>query len=243
MATDDQQVLVTGAASAPASFRIPGNGQIQPKAVFASYDGTGAAGDFVPALKIISDGGETVGIYPTESPVVAGASADVSWFPGVKPQAAAPLLESRVGMFWRTGGQTIHTGAVTEYVFQQQQGQADPNGPLGFSLATFTITVVRNFRVYVDFLVQWQAGNYDRYIEIAQPVGFPPQDLFTWRAREAVSPDGDVQHIGAVLAGNPSAPAALTFNLFQASGSDKTATGYVLAYGWPEIAGQNGWPG
>lgn len=81
MATDDQQVLVTGVASAPAHFTIPGNGQIQPKAIFATYDGSGAAAAFQPALKIISDGGATVGIYPTPISVGAGGSADVSWFP------------------------------------------------------------------------------------------------------------------------------------------------------------------
>ena len=84
MATDDQQVLVVGQASAPASFTIPGNGQITPRAVYAHFDGTGAAGTFTPALKVISDGGKLVGIYPTCNPVAAGASAEVSWFPGVK---------------------------------------------------------------------------------------------------------------------------------------------------------------
>lgn len=88
MATDDVQVLVTGQADAPATFTIPGNGQLQPKAIFASYDGTSAGGDFLPAIKIISDGGETVGVYPTATTVVAGASADVSWFPRLASSAS-----------------------------------------------------------------------------------------------------------------------------------------------------------
>jgi hypothetical protein len=82
--TGDQQILVTGKATVPASFTVPGNGQIQPKTIFASYDGTGAGGNFLPAIKIISDGGETVGVFPTSTTVVAGASADVTWFPGVE---------------------------------------------------------------------------------------------------------------------------------------------------------------
>jgi hypothetical protein len=83
VATDDLQVLVTGNATAPATFTVPGNGQIRPKAVFASFDGTGAGGDFQPALKVTSDGGELVGIYPCSTTVTAGASADVSWFRGL----------------------------------------------------------------------------------------------------------------------------------------------------------------
>ncbi len=81
MATDDQQVLVVGQAAAPTHTTIPGSGQIQPKAIFATFDGTAAGGSFLPAIKITSDGGELVGIYPAPT-VVAGGSADVSWFPG-----------------------------------------------------------------------------------------------------------------------------------------------------------------
>ncbi len=92
MATDDVQVLVTGTAPAPTHFTIPGNGQITPRTVFATYDGTAAAGSFKPALKIISDAGATVGIYAADSAVAAGASADVSWFPGVTAAATSGAL-------------------------------------------------------------------------------------------------------------------------------------------------------
>ena len=85
MATDDQQILVTGQAPTPASWVVPGTGQVTPRSIFAHYDGTGAASAFLPALKIISDGGVTVGIYPIGGGdlIAAGGSADVSWFPGV----------------------------------------------------------------------------------------------------------------------------------------------------------------
>lgn len=93
MATDDRQVIVTGQANAPASWTIPGNGQIKPRSLFAHYDGTAATVPFIPALKVISDGGKTVGVYPSGSLVAAGGSADVSWFPGGDldlPQSLAP---------------------------------------------------------------------------------------------------------------------------------------------------------
>jgi hypothetical protein len=90
VATDDQQRLVTGTEATPAAFVVPGNGQIRPKTIFASYDGTGAAGSFVPAVKIISDGGETVGIFECDTTLAAGASADVTWFPHVGAAAASP---------------------------------------------------------------------------------------------------------------------------------------------------------
>ncbi len=98
MATDDQQVLVVGQAAAPTHTTIPGNGQIRPKCIYAHYDGTAAAGAFVPALKITSDGGEFVGWCPAPTTVVAGASAEVTWFQGVGLTAAAasslPIVET-----------------------------------------------------------------------------------------------------------------------------------------------------
>lgn len=85
MATDDRQIVVTGQAATPASFLIPGNGQVRPKAVFASFDGTGASGSFFPLLQIISDAGKTVCEAASDIPIAAGASADVSWFRGLSP--------------------------------------------------------------------------------------------------------------------------------------------------------------
>ncbi len=106
VATDDKQVLVTGQGPTPQSFLVPGNGQITPRAIYAHYDGTSAAGSFKPALKVTSDGGKLVGIYPISSAdtVAAGASAEVSWFPRVAttgnvtaqlPVAESFLLDSR----------------------------------------------------------------------------------------------------------------------------------------------------
>ncbi len=119
MATDDQQILVTGGAATPAHFTIPGNGQIRPKAVFASFDGTSAGVAFLPALKIISDGGETVGIYPTDTTVAAGASADVSWFPRLAAAAASASLASSIvrAYGFQFSGQTVTHGTRTTAKF------------------------------------------------------------------------------------------------------------------------------
>jgi hypothetical protein len=62
---------------------------MRPKAVFAHYDGTGAASSFQPALKIVSDGGEVVAICPAPISVGAGGAADVSWFLGTGLQPAS----------------------------------------------------------------------------------------------------------------------------------------------------------
>ncbi len=78
-------MLAGGVAVAPVDYLVPGTGQIRPKAIYAAFDGSGAGSAFLPALKIISDSGDEVGIYPTTQAVAAGGSATVSWFPGIGP--------------------------------------------------------------------------------------------------------------------------------------------------------------
>ena len=120
MATDDQQVLVTGQESAPASFRVPGNGQIQPKAIFAHFNGASAATAFVPALKVISDGGETVAICPCPTTVAAAGSADVSWFPHVAVTAAGELIAG-VTLEEMLLDTRVSTGVTSSTVLQSGQ--------------------------------------------------------------------------------------------------------------------------
>jgi hypothetical protein len=194
VATDDQQVRVTGIADAPASYLIPGNGQIAPKAVFASFDGTGAAGAFKPALKITSDGGELIGIYPTDSTVAAGGSADVSW---------APFLG-------RGGGSA--TGAVVSG-FRQFSNIITPQvfGPAGghplffsngtfitndstvFSIPdTFRIEIANGGMLRVDGGVTFNsdtgspyAGVFSLFTEVADATSTVVQDLVGPMAYEA----------------------------------------------------------
>jgi hypothetical protein len=112
VATDDRQVLVVGQASAPANYRIPGSGQIRPKVVFAKFDGTNAVTGYVPALKVTSDGGKTVGIFPAFSTVAAGGSVNVSWFPDVVPDDDSNVTPSSSGTI-STLTSTAATIAVT----------------------------------------------------------------------------------------------------------------------------------
>lgn len=74
--------LVTGGAEpAPLEYTLPGAQEIVLKAVTASFDGAGAGGSYVPTLQILAPNGLIVASCPIDSPVAAGASADVSWFP------------------------------------------------------------------------------------------------------------------------------------------------------------------
>lgn len=93
----DAQILATQVSAAPLVYTIPGGQEIILKALFASFDGTGAAGAFLPCVRILSDAGKVVGEYVTDSTVAAGSSADVSFAPFLRNAGGATPTPSTVG--------------------------------------------------------------------------------------------------------------------------------------------------
>lgn len=64
-------------------YKVPQGGELLPLTVRASIDGSGAAVPFYAVVQVISPSGRVMGSYITTS-IAAGASADVTWFPGVR---------------------------------------------------------------------------------------------------------------------------------------------------------------
>jgi len=85
----DAQIHPTGVEPTPARYLVPQSAELLLKGVFAKFDGSGAAGDFQPLLRIISDAGSTSIEAVSDTTVAAGASADVTWFPRVGGVATA----------------------------------------------------------------------------------------------------------------------------------------------------------
>ena len=79
----DVILRVPGSASAPLTYQIPASQVILPKIATASFNGVSAAGSFVPALQLLDATGTVLHTFTCGSALAAGASADVSWFPGV----------------------------------------------------------------------------------------------------------------------------------------------------------------
>jgi hypothetical protein len=100
----DTQIHPFGTEPAPADYNIPAAAELLLKGAFAKFDGSGAAGAFVPLLRIISDAGSVSLEAPQDVTVAAGGSADASWFPhvGVSAAAATPsnpgLMAARVNI-------------------------------------------------------------------------------------------------------------------------------------------------
>src|SRR5690348_1407345 len=69
-------------------FQVPDTGEILVKAVRATFDGSGIAGAWFPAVQVIAPGNVTDGEYPTAASVAAGGSATVDFFPGAEEAAS-----------------------------------------------------------------------------------------------------------------------------------------------------------
>jgi hypothetical protein len=77
----DVALLASQAGEAPIGYQVPGAQEIILKSITASFDGSGASGNFLPVLQIVAPNGAVLASCPVGSTLAAGASADVSWFP------------------------------------------------------------------------------------------------------------------------------------------------------------------
>ena len=90
MADSDVQILATGEQAAPLDYVIKDTVVLNLKAVSALFTDNGAGGDWLPSVVLLSDSGHVIARASDQGvKVTAGNDAEVSWFPGVKPSAAA----------------------------------------------------------------------------------------------------------------------------------------------------------
>lgn len=79
----DTAISVGQTQATPLTYTLPSAQDVVLHGARASYDGTGAAGSFVPLLQILAPGGLIVSEAIGGATLAAGASADLSWFPRV----------------------------------------------------------------------------------------------------------------------------------------------------------------
>jgi hypothetical protein len=77
----DVAILDPSVEAAPSGYTIPGAQEIILKSVKASYDGSGASGDYVPTLQFVAPNGTIVAECPLLGTVTAGDDVDMTWFP------------------------------------------------------------------------------------------------------------------------------------------------------------------
>lgn len=138
----DVQYRPLGEEPAPAGWTLQGGLEIVPKTAYASFDGTGAAGPFVPCLRIVSDAGIVAGEYVADASVAAGGSADVSWFRGLRGGGGSSV---QGGVVWAalsdTGG-AINVPVGFKRGLPTAQASFYTNSPSTFAQGSHTIAGV-----------------------------------------------------------------------------------------------------
>lgn len=107
----DQVLTRDGPVAAPLDYNVPQSGELLPLTVRATLDGTSAANSFYGTLQVIAPSGRVMGSYISQ-PIAAGASADVTWFPGadVDTQTAGnlPIAETLFFPLWTNSVQSAN---------------------------------------------------------------------------------------------------------------------------------------
>jgi len=96
----DVSIRSTTVVAAPKDYTLQGSQELTLKAVRAAFDGTAAAGQFLPALQMLDPNGNVMWTAVPNTATAAGGSVDASWFPLVREQAAAGTPNNPLGTLW-----------------------------------------------------------------------------------------------------------------------------------------------
>jgi hypothetical protein len=125
----DVAIVNTTVTTTPTDYTVPGTQEIIVKAVRASIDGSGAASSYLPALQLLDSAGHVMWTaVNTASPVAAGASADVSWFPGLggpnSGGSSGSTLQDKASIYGDNGTVTLVAGTPKTIGWALAQGDA-----------------------------------------------------------------------------------------------------------------------
>lgn len=140
----DDVITRAGPVAVPLSYQVPTGTEIIPRALSASFDGSQAAGAYVPALEVIAPNGAVTAYCARQGSIAAGASVLVSWFPGVaeadQPSAATPSSGtiSSIGSPLGTIAVTAPSGPTTSI---DLPASGAPAGTYGDATHTAQVTV------------------------------------------------------------------------------------------------------
>jgi len=126
----DLELFAPGLRAAPLTYQVPGGQEIGLKVLAATFDGTGAGSAWQPAIQIVGPSGQVLRTFALEPSLAAGVSADVTFFPGVKPPAAAAAASAGL---WAQMSAT-NQGPASNVAFAYDFGNnLDTNDPVTFT--------------------------------------------------------------------------------------------------------------
>lgn len=108
----DVQIQLPNVGALPKEWVVPGALSILLKCIQADFDGSGAAGAFLPTVEIVSDAGLLVGRAFTDASVAAGGSASVTFAPFLEGQVAAGSSFAPLKAIYQSTNAVIAPGGV-----------------------------------------------------------------------------------------------------------------------------------
>jgi hypothetical protein len=222
----DTQIRGLGTSPAPLSYVVPGSQEIVLVSLFAEFDGTGAAGSFLPCVRIVAPGGGVVGEYITDSAVAAGSSAEVTFAPFLRNAAAGgadvdsvdwgKIEQFSSGGFVAVPNNTLTTiggffspgadGTAVSYTSSPAQLYLNSTG-------VYTATAT---------LAWTQAFAGDRYMTFTATAGIPELLSAPPIIRGAATPDYDVMTLSATFVVDNSTPVSFLWQAYQNSGVNRS---------------------
>ena len=93
----DTVITRDGPVAVPLDYQVPTGTEIFPRSLSVSFDGSGAAGAYVPVLEVIAPNGHVTAYCARQTEVAAGESVLVSFFPGVAEADSSSSSDSGSG--------------------------------------------------------------------------------------------------------------------------------------------------
>lgn len=106
----DVEILAQQLSAAPLPYVIPGGQEIELKVLAAAFDGSAASAPWQPAIQVVGPSGQVLRTFPLSTALAAGASADVTWFPGGRVSAGSSYTPPTAWQVW-TDSDVVAEGA------------------------------------------------------------------------------------------------------------------------------------
>lgn len=137
----------------PRDYVVPNSGELLPLQVEGTIDGTSAASSFYAVLQVLDPNGRSMGKY-ISSAIAAGASADVTWFPGLIAPASSSGGGSGPALLFSTTLSSTQ-GNITTGALPQTHSDL-----LIYTLLRTNEAIVGNAQGAIQFNSDSSAGNY-----------------------------------------------------------------------------------
>lgn len=150
----DVTIAATGSTSAPLSYTVAGAQEIIIRSLFASFDGTGAAGAFLPCVQVVSPAGQVVIEAITDASVAAGSSADVTFAPFLKGAAAASTAGAGLpnAVMKKSNTQTINGNSITQVTLDSSTFATTDSSIFTASGSNVVIHKTGLYAAYINFV-------------------------------------------------------------------------------------------